>query len=79
MPLDALKIGERKGVNLPGVKTGLPAMSDKDMSDIRFGVQHDIDMVAASFVRSAGGVHEIRAHLRDCLAEAVAACGPVHG
>ena len=71
--LNSSEIGERKGVNLPGVKTGLPAMSEKDKQDIKFGVEHDIDMVAASFVRSAEGVHEIRDYLRECLDEAAAA------
>ena len=71
--LNTSDIGERKGVNLPGVKTGLPAMSEKDKQDIKFGVAHDIDMVAASFVRSAEGVHEIRDYLRECLDEAAAA------
>ena len=67
--LNSSEIGERKGINLPGVKTGLPAMSDKDKEDIKFGLAHDIDMVAASFVRSAEGVHEIRDYMRQCVAE----------
>jgi len=71
--LNTSELGERKGVNLPGVKTGLPAMSDKDKKDIKFGIAHDIDMVAASFVRSAAGVQEIRDYLRECLDEAAAA------
>ena len=73
--LNSSEIGERKGINLPGVKTGLPAMSDKDKKDIRFGMENDIDMVAASFVRSAEGVTEIRNYLQEC-AEEIAAAGP---
>ena len=73
--LNSSEIGERKGVNLPGVATGLPAMSDKDKADIKLGVEHDIDMVAASFVRSADGVHEIRQYLRECV-EGLAPAGP---
>lgn len=69
--MNSSEIGERKGINLPGVKTGLPAMSDKDKADIKFGLAHDIDMVAASFVRSAEGVHEIREYMRECVAELV--------
>ena len=64
--LNSSEIGERKGVNLPGVITGLPAMSPKDIEDIRFGIEHDIDMVAASFVRNAEGVHQIREHIHAC-------------
>uniref|UniRef100_A0A7S2BE55 Pyruvate kinase n=1 Tax=Haptolina brevifila TaxID=156173 RepID=A0A7S2BE55_9EUKA len=64
--LNSSEIGERKGVNLPGIATGLPAMSEKDLEDIRFGIEHDIDMIAASFVRNAAGVHEIREHVYAC-------------
>ena len=64
--LNSSEIGERKGVNLPGVSTGLPAMSDKDREDIRFGIEHGIDMIAASFVRSAEGVEQIRAYAAEC-------------
>ena len=64
--LNTSEIGERKGVNLPGIITDLPALSEKDKEDIRFGIEHDIDMVAASFVRSSQGVEQIRAHIADC-------------
>ena len=60
------EIGERKGVNLPGVITGLPPLSEKDKSDIAFGIENDIDCVAASFVRSAEGVENIRAYIAEC-------------
>lgn len=49
--------------------TDLPPLSDKDLEDIRFGIEHDIDMVAASFVRNAAGVDAIRAHIADCHAK----------
>jgi len=60
------EIGERKGVNLPGVITDLPPLSDKDKADISFGIEHDIDCVAASFVRSAEGVENIRSYIAEC-------------
>ena len=53
-------IRSRVGVNLPGVKTGLPAMSDKDRVDIRYGIENDCDFIAASFVRDGAGVREIK-------------------
>jgi pyruvate kinase len=50
-----------KGVNIPqAAGLNLPAMTERDIADIRFGCQHDIDIIAASFVRSADHVLEIR-------------------
>jgi len=50
----------KKGVNLPGVKTSLPGITDKDKEDIIFGIEQGIDFIAASFVRKAADVLEIR-------------------
>ncbi|HSX04446.1 MAG TPA: pyruvate kinase [Rhabdochlamydiaceae bacterium] len=50
----------KKGVNIPGVDVGLPAMTKQDISDILFGCQQDIDIIAASFIRSAEHVREIK-------------------
>mgnify|MGYP002238552910 CR=1 FL=1 len=41
----------KKGVNVPNVAIRLPAITEKDKDDIRFGVEQDIDFIAASFVR----------------------------
>ncbi|AZP05291.1 pyruvate kinase [Jeotgalibaca ciconiae] len=49
----------KKGVNVPGVSTNLPGITDKDASDIIFGIENDIDYIAASFVRRASDVLEI--------------------
>lgn len=53
-----------KGVNIPNVNLNLPAITEKDIDDIRFGCLHDIDMIAASFVRSVEHVLEIKRLLK---------------
>lgn len=57
-------LGERKSVNVPGVAVPLPAVTDKDRADLLFGIEQDIDYVAASFIRNAAGVREIREFLK---------------
>ncbi len=54
------ELGERKGVNVPNVKVRLPALTEKDREDIQFGIEAGFDFVAASFVRNAEAVREIR-------------------
>ena len=54
------ELGERKGVNIPGVKTNLPCLTDKDREDILFGIENGFDFIAASFVRTADAVTEIK-------------------
>ncbi|MFD1737117.1 pyruvate kinase [Bacillus salitolerans] len=53
-------IKNKKGVNVPNVKVNLPGMTDKDANDILFGIEQDVDFIAASFVRRASDVLEIR-------------------
>jgi pyruvate kinase len=51
---------DSKGINLPGVAVSVPAMSEKDAEDLRFGLSLGVDMVALSFVRSAVDVEDVR-------------------
>ncbi len=53
-------ISNHKGVNVPGVHLNMPYVSERDIEDIKFGIENDVDFVAASFVRSAKDVLEIR-------------------
>jgi pyruvate kinase len=53
-------IGSRKNVNVVGVRTSLPAITEKDEADIVFGIEQDVDFIAASFVRRSADVLEIR-------------------
>ena len=54
------ELTDRKGVNVPGVCLDLPYLSEQDEADLRFGVEMDVDYVAASFVRSAEDVIAVR-------------------
>ena len=59
------ELGEKKGVNVPNVKIMLPGVTEQDKKDLLFGIAHRFDFVAASFVRNAECVEEIRSFLEE--------------
>ncbi|HPQ53955.1 MAG TPA: pyruvate kinase, partial [Spirochaetota bacterium] len=58
-------VSNNKGVNVPGVTIRLPFVSDRDRSDIIFGIEHDFDFIAASFARTAADIKELRKVLEE--------------
>lgn len=74
-------ISNKKGVNVPGVHLSMPFISDKDREDILFGIQHKYDFIAASFVRTADDVKEIRKMLNkhNSQTKIIAKIENIHG
>ncbi|HEY5001573.1 MAG TPA: pyruvate kinase [Ktedonobacteraceae bacterium] len=60
---------EHKGINLPGVAVSAPAMTEKDRADLKFGIEHDVDYVALSFVRRPEDIVEAKAYIQQLKAE----------
>src|ERR1039457_6060136 len=56
-------IGDHKGINLPGVQVSIPSLTEKDLADLHFGLTAGVDMIALSFVRTAGDVRGLRDRL----------------
>ncbi len=56
---------ERQGINLPGLKVSAPGITEKDIEDLRFGLSHDVDYVALSFVRAPEDVQRVRGLIAD--------------
>jgi pyruvate kinase len=53
-------LGEHKGINLPGTIVRVPSLTEKDEKDLEFGLKHNVDMVAASFIRTADDVRAVK-------------------
>ena len=67
-------LGEHKGINLPGTVVSVPSLTEKDEKDLEFGIKHGVDMIAASFVRTADDVRIVKRllHARQCDAWVIA-------
>ncbi len=59
------ELKDYKSINVPGVKVKLPAITERDKADIEFGISQDVDFIAASFVRKASDIEEMRWLLND--------------
>src|SRR5947208_1891724 len=53
-------LGEHKGINLPGTIVRVPSLTEKDEKDLQFGLKHGVDMVAASFIRTAEDLRAVK-------------------
>ncbi len=60
----------RKGVNLPNVRISIPSLTEKDLKDLEFGIEQDVDIIALSFVRSAKDVRDIISRVRAAGSQA---------
>ena len=58
-------VKNKKGVNVPNVRVNLPSLTEKDASDIKFGIEHDVDFIAASFIREHRDVLKIKKLLEE--------------
>lgn len=58
-------VSNKKGINIPNVSLSMPYMSQKDVDDILFGIQQDVDFIAASFVRTGDDIKEIKNLLQN--------------
>ena len=59
------RLSNNKGINLPGVSVSVPAMSEKDIADLRFALHQDVDFIALSFVRNARDAEDVRRIMRE--------------
>ncbi len=59
------RVSDHKGINLPGVPVSVPAMSEKDLDDLRWGLRLGVDFIALSFVRNAADAEDVRRVMRE--------------
>ncbi len=64
-------LDEHQGINLPGVRLSISSPTQRDLEDLRFGIAHDVDFVALSFVQTAGDVLRLRSAVKEAAGEKV--------
>jgi pyruvate kinase len=64
--LNGGSLGEQQGINLPGAAVAIPALTEKDKLDLKFGLKHGVDVIALSFVRSAEDIRNAKSLMREC-------------
>ncbi len=70
-------VSSHKGINIPNVKLSLPFISEQDRADIAFGVEQDIDFIAASFTRSANDIMLLRKELKKLNCNDIRICAKI--
>jgi pyruvate kinase len=63
-------LSSKKGVNLPNTKISMPSLTEKDKADLKFALEHNVDWIALSFVRSATDIIELKHHISSAKAKA---------
>ncbi|MCZ6775542.1 MAG: pyruvate kinase [Ignavibacteria bacterium] len=63
------KLSANKGINLPGTSISAPSLTEKDIQDLEFGIQNDVDYVALSFVRTADDIRKLRKAITNRVEE----------
>ncbi len=66
-----------KGVNLPGANLTIPTFTEKDQKDLRFGLEHKVDMIAISFVKDADDIITVRNAIKEQTSQERVACTPI--
>ncbi len=69
--VDGGVLRNRKGVNIPGARLSMPFLSERDKSDLLFGISQDVDYIAASFVRRADDLRQMREFLQENGGESI--------
>jgi pyruvate kinase len=63
-------LSSKKGVNLPNTRISMPSLTEKDKADLQFALEHNVDWIALSFVRSARDIIELKHHISNAKAKA---------